>query len=87
VSGNTAEGNGTGGNICDVGDRPCAGIVVGQGSTASGNTAVNNRGGLGIEVVCPSNVIGNTATFNVGENLVLVGADCNTFQNLEGPAP
>ena len=83
VSGNTAVGNGAGGDICEVGE-PCAGIVVLNGSTASGNTAAGNRG-IGIDVVCPSNVIGNTAVFSTEQNLRLRDPrleGCNTFQNL-----
>jgi hypothetical protein len=38
-----------------------AGFVVGEGSTVIGNTARNNAI-FGIRVVCPSNVIDNTAT-------------------------
>jgi hypothetical protein len=56
-------------------------ILVLNGSTASGNTAAENRG-IGIDVVCPSNVIGNTAIFSTEQNLVLAGEGCNTSQNL-----
>ena len=82
ISGNFAEGNGSAGNCPERGG--CAGIIALSGSTVSGNTAFRNPA-VGITVECPSNVIGNTATFN-GENLVLDGEGCNSFQNLEGPA-
>ena len=47
----------------------------------SSNTARDNRG-IGIDVECPSNVIGNTATGNAGENLVLFGEGCTNIDNL-----
>ena len=69
VLGNTASGNGN------------AGILdLAPGSTISGNTARGNADG--INVACPSNVLGNTATDNTGTNLVLNGAGCNNANNV-----
>ncbi len=55
VTGNSAAGNGG------------HGIQV-AGGVATGNDAVSN-GADGLHVLCPSNVIGNKATFNTGANL------------------
>ena len=48
----------------------------------SGNTVQEDGGGTsGIEVACPSNVIGNTVT-GFPENLLLNGAGCTNIDNL-----
>jgi parallel beta-helix repeat protein len=68
VSGNTATGNGD------------FGIFVAY-STVSDNTATGNEQG-GIFVVCPSSVVGNTATNNQFSNLVTAaGAGCALANN------
>jgi hypothetical protein len=55
--------------------------VLGPGSTVTGNTVESNRH-VGIEVECPTNLIGNTATGNTGGNLVLSGKGCRQWHNL-----
>ena len=75
VTGNTANGNTTG-------------ILGNQfGSTVTGNTARDN--GNGIVLLCPSNVIDNTATSNTVENLDLIvlagGGPCNNINNVTAP--
>jgi hypothetical protein len=58
------------------------GVDIGQGSTVIGNTVVHAPY-VGIGVVCPSNVIGNTATGSLfGQNLVLDGNGCNSQSNV-----
>lgn len=59
------------------------GILARLGSTVSGNTALAREEGgeNGIQVNCPSNVIGNTATGDAS-NLVLSGAGCTNIDNL-----
>jgi hypothetical protein len=66
------------------------GIFAGPGSTVSGNTAHpqsegDDPAGPAIEVRCPSNVIGNTAT-GAFENLILNGDGCTNIDNL-APRP
>jgi hypothetical protein len=69
VSGNTVQ------------NAPEGGISAGPGSTISGNTVRGDSGGVGINVRCPSNVIGNTAT-DSEQNLVLIGDGCTNIDNL-----
>jgi hypothetical protein len=56
-------------------------IVVGQGSTVIGNTAIGIHSDFGINVDCPSNVTDNTAVNNVVVNLFLHGDGCNNTNN------
>jgi len=37
---------------------------------------------LGISVICPANILQNTATANPGGNLVLNGIGCNVDNNV-----
>jgi hypothetical protein len=46
------------------------------GGTFANNTVISN-GGVGLRVVCPSMVTGNTLTANTGGNVVLTGTGCN----------
>jgi hypothetical protein len=69
VTGNQAVGNGSG-------------MVIGQGSTVIGNSALGNAIS-GIVVDCASNVTDNTAANNLqGPNLVLNGDGCNNTNNV-----
>ncbi|PYT24729.1 MAG: hypothetical protein DMG58_25555, partial [Acidobacteria bacterium] len=57
------------------------GIAVGTNSVLRANVAANNRGG-GFYVYCPSSVIGNSASGNVA-NFVLIttGGNCTVSEN------
>jgi hypothetical protein len=88
VTGNTAQANGAGiatwwgstvtGNTALLNSG--LGITAGVGSTVTGNTAQAN-GGDGMQVFCPSNVLGNTSTEN-GVNINLSGAGCSDSNNV-----
>jgi hypothetical protein len=88
VTGNSAQANGAGiatwwgstvaGNTALLNTE--WGITAGVGSTVTGNTAQAN-GGDGIQVFCPSNVIGNTAMENE-VNVNLSGTGCNNSNNV-----
>jgi hypothetical protein len=67
ISGNTLRFNQAGG------------ISAGEGSTVSGNTAREN--GSGVEVDCPSAIIGNTLTSN-DTNFILNGTGCLDVNNV-----
>src|SRR5437763_114818 len=56
-------------------------IAVGTNSVLRANVAANNRGG-GFYVYCPSSVIGNSASGNVA-NFVLIttGGNCTVSEN------
>src|SRR6267378_2330657 len=73
VSGNTTNSNGSW--ITNW----ATGITAGKGSTVSGNTS-NFNTVVGIVAFCPSSVVGNTATGNVG-NLTLSGTGCAVANN------
>jgi len=60
------------------------GVSVGAGSTVrdsvfSGNTLA------GIEAICPSNIINNSATADTGPDIMQDGAGCNLDNNVTGP--
>ena len=57
------------------------GILADQGTIISYNIA-NGNGDAGIEVTCPSNLVGNTAIDNLGSNLNQIGAGCKRYNNL-----
>jgi Right handed beta helix region len=61
------------------------GIFINGSSNSLTGTSANNNGGIGISVVCPSNLYGNTATTNTGGNIVTSGAGCARLGN--NPAP
>ena len=63
-----------------------AGWACGQcgGSTVTSNTVVSNFGMAGLSVVCPSNIIGNTAQGNTGPDIV-TDSGCNRVNNLPSP--
>jgi len=68
---NTASGNGNNG----IETNPLIG-----GNTISGNTTRNN-GSAGINVACPSSVVGNTSVSNGSGNLATFGAGCAVANN------
>lgn len=68
VSNNTARDNGRG-------------IRANAGSSLTENTVHVNTG-IGIEPVCPSNLVANAAVGNSGGNIVPIGGDCNLVNNL-----
>ena len=72
ITGNTVSGNGTGSGAF--------GIFTDLGCTVSGNTALGN--GKGLFVKCPSNVIDNTSTTNLSDNLILQDPGCNNSNNV-----
>lgn len=105
VVNNTFAGNGCGG-ISAIGNQPiliennlvhdnalvsggCSGILAGAGSRIVGNI-VRNNGRHGIDVLCPSSVVGNTSILNNRANVgglafASFGAGCvqadNAFKN------
>jgi hypothetical protein len=68
ITGNVAFDNGTTGLYAEV------------GVTLSNNSSSLNT--TGILAVCPSNVIGNTATNNTSSNYAYAGVDCGNNQNV-----
>jgi hypothetical protein len=59
------------------------GLFASLGSTVLGNTVFDSNPGVGISVICPSNVQDNTATGNTIQNLSLNdGIGCNTVDNV-----
>lgn len=73
ITGNTASGN-------DIGILAQSGSTL-KGNTANGNTDGPYNDGRGIEVICPVNVLENTAISN-SSNLVVFGSGCNFEHNL-----
>jgi hypothetical protein len=57
------------------------GLLGSTGGTVIGNTVLDTIG-LGISVICPANILQNTATSNTGGNLVLNGIGCNVDNNV-----
>ena len=57
------------------------GLFGSTGGTVIGNTVLDTIG-LGISVICPANILQNTATANPGGNLVLNGIGCNVDNNV-----
>ena len=78
VIGNIAADNGGFGIASGLGNFGGNG---GNGGTVTGNSAYRN-GGAGIFVICPANVIGNTAIDNDPPNLFLAGSGCNNNNNV-----
>ena len=58
--------------------------IAGSRTTLTGNTAIGN-GGIGIDAICPSAVVSNTATGNTGGDIFTAGSGCNRANN--APAP
>lgn len=59
------------------------GLFASLGSTVIGNTVFDTNPGVGISVICPSNVQDNTATGNTIQNLTLNdGIGCNAVDNV-----
>jgi hypothetical protein len=58
------------------------GIFASSGSTVLENTVLDTNPGVGMSIICPSNVQFNTATGNTIANLVLVGDGCSDFFNV-----
>ncbi|NOT54423.1 MAG: hypothetical protein HOP18_07450 [Deltaproteobacteria bacterium] len=59
------------------------GLFASLGSTVIGNTVFDSNPGVGISVICPSNVQDNTATGNTIQNLTLNdGIGCNAVDNV-----
>jgi parallel beta-helix repeat protein len=63
------------------------GLFVSAGSTVSGNTVLDTNPGVGISVVCPSNVQNNTSTSNTQGNFFVTDDTCNVLDNLTPLAP
>ncbi len=96
ISGNVANGNShygiflgpaLGGSsvIGNTADNNNAdGFVVGPGTTFMNNTAREN-GHAGLQVTCPSNVLGNTLTGNGLFNIQPVGAGCLVDHDVIAP--
>jgi Periplasmic copper-binding protein (NosD) len=93
---NDASGNGyygmyfaSGGNtITDslaVFNAKADGIFINGSSNFLTGALANNNGGIGISVVCPSNLYGNTASKNTGGNIVTSGGGCARLG--DNPAP
>lgn len=59
------------------------GLFASLGSTVIGNTVFDSNPGVGISIICPSNVQDNTATGNTIQNLTLNdGIGCNAVDNV-----
>jgi len=58
------------------------GLFASAGSTVIGNTVLETNPGVGMSVICPSNVKNNTATTSTQANLVLIGDGCNMIDNV-----
>jgi hypothetical protein len=58
------------------------GLFASAGSTVIGNTVLETNPGIGMSIVCPSNVKNNTATTSTQANLVVHGDGCNIFDNV-----
>lgn len=58
------------------------GLFASAGSTVIGNTVLETNPGIGVSVICPSNVKNNTTTTSTQANLVLTGDGCNVFDNV-----
>jgi len=58
------------------------GLFASLGSTVIGNTVFDSNPGIGMSVICPSNVQNNTATANTGGNISLSGIGCNFANNV-----
>ena len=59
------------------------GVDVGAGSTVRDSVFSGNTNG-GINAVCPSNIINNTATADTGPDITADGG-CNRDNNVTGP--
>jgi Right handed beta helix region len=83
VSNNTITDSQANGNKRDVGI-----FIGGSGNLLTGDTA-NGNGSVGIDVVCPSNLLGNTAAGNTPNtptgNIMTSGTGCARLDN--DPAP
>ena len=58
------------------------GLFVSSGSTVIGNTVLDTNPGIGMSIVCPSNVNNNTATASTQANLILTDDTCNILDNV-----
>jgi hypothetical protein len=58
------------------------GLFASLGSTVIGNTVFDSNPGVGMTVICPSNVQDNTVTGNTGGNLFASGIGCNAIDNV-----
>lgn len=74
-SGSTVTGNTIWGSIG-------TGLFASLGSTVMGNSVSDTDPGVGMSILCPSNVKNNTATANTSANLLLVGEGCNVIDNV-----
>jgi len=74
-SGSTVTGNTIWGSIG-------TGLFASLGSTVMGNSVSDTNPGVGMSIICPSNVKDNTATANTSANLVLTGEGCNVIDNV-----
>jgi parallel beta-helix repeat protein len=63
------------------------GLFVSAGSTVRENTVLDTNPGVGISIICPSNVQGNTATSNTQGNLIVTDDTCNAFDNTAPSVP
>lgn len=59
------------------------GLFASLGSTVIGNTVFDSNPGIGMTVICPSNVQDNTAIGNTGGNLSLSGIGCHDDGNVQ----
>jgi hypothetical protein len=73
--GSTVTGNTISGSIG-------TGLFASLGSTVIGNSVSDSNPGVGMSILCPSNVKNNTATANTSANLVLTGDGCNSVDNV-----
>lgn len=58
------------------------GLFVSAGSTVIGNTVLDTNPGVGISVICPSNVQNNTATSNTQNDFKVSDETCNAIDNI-----
>jgi hypothetical protein len=58
------------------------GLFASAGSTVIGNTVLETNPGIGMSILCPSNVKNNTATTSTQANLIVAGDGCNVFDNV-----
>ena len=58
------------------------GLFASIGSTVIGNTVLETNPGVGMSIICPSNVKNNTLTGSTQGNLSLNGTNCNASENV-----
>lgn len=58
------------------------GLFASIGSTVIGNTVLETNPGVGMSIICPSNVKSNTLTGSTEGNLSLNGNNCNASENV-----